>query len=165
MARPAQNIAAAPFAAGVELRDLLPTCRVALGSARDATDAQLVFDWVCAIRRAKLPDPAKWGNAGSFFKNPVVDAGTHQAMVSSEPEIVSFAQPDGTFKLSAGWMIEACGWKGRQLGRVGVYERQALVLINHGGATAAEVLALATAIQDSVRKRFGVSLEMEPRQF
>jgi len=128
----------------------------------DNIDAQQIFDWVCAIRRAKLPDPAELGNAGSFFKNPVVDEATHRAMAQSEPEVVSFIQPDGTFKLSAGWMIEACGWKGRQLGRVGVYEQQALVLVNRGGATMEEVLSLAAAIGDSVRERFGISLEMEP---
>ena len=117
-------------------------------------DAQQIFDWVCAIRRAKLPDPAELGNAGSFFKNPVVDETTHRSIKRSEPGIVSFLQPDGTFKLSAGWMIETCGWKGRQLGRVGVYEQQALVLVNRGGATKEEVLSLAAAISDSVRARF-----------
>lgn len=134
----------------------------AVGS--DTIDAQQIFDWVCAIRRAKLPDPSELGNAGSFFKNPVVDEATHRAMMHSEPGLVSFTQPDGTFKLSAGWMIEACGWKGRQLGRVGVYEQQALVLVNLGGATVEEVMTLAAAISHSVRERFGVSLEMEPTQ-
>ncbi len=138
--------------------------RRARAAGPNILDAQQVFDWVCAVRKAKLPDPADWGNAGSFFKNPLVDEALHWEIVRSEPEMMSFAQPGGTFKLSAGWMIEACGWKGRRLGNVGVYEQQALVLVNRGGATAAEVLALAAEIRESVRKRFGVTLEMEPTQ-
>jgi UDP-N-acetylmuramate dehydrogenase len=125
-------------------------------------DAQTVFDWVCAIRRAKLPDPAVVGNAGSFFKNPVVSAEQCRDIIGRDPEIVHYPLPDGTVKLAAGWLIDACGWKGKTVGRAGVYERQALVLVNRGGASGAEVLTLARAIQESVYGRFGIRLEPEP---
>jgi UDP-N-acetylmuramate dehydrogenase len=125
-------------------------------------DAQTVFDWVCAIRRAKLPDPAQIGNAGSFFKNPVVSAEQCRDIIGRDPEIVHYPLPDGRVKLAAGWLIDACGWKGKTVGNAGVYERQALVLVNRGGATGAEVLTLARAIQESVYGRFGIRLEPEP---
>ncbi len=125
-------------------------------------DAQTVFDWVCAIRRAKLPDPAVLGNAGSFFKNPVVSAEQCRDIIGRDPEIVHYLLPDGSVKLAAGWLIDACGWKGKSVGRAGVYEKQALVLVNRGGASGAEVLTLARAIQESVYGRFGIRLEPEP---
>ncbi|MFM8797268.1 MAG: UDP-N-acetylenolpyruvoylglucosamine reductase, partial [Betaproteobacteria bacterium] len=124
--------------------------------------AQQIFDWVCAIRRAKLPDPAVLGNAGSFFKNPVVSAEQCRDIIARDPAIVHYPLEDGTVKLAAGWLIDACGWKGRSVGRAGVYEKQALVLVNRGGATGAEVLPLARAIQASVYERFGIRLEPEP---
>ncbi|MEC5405005.1 UDP-N-acetylmuramate dehydrogenase [Paraburkholderia sp. MPAMCS5] len=125
-------------------------------------DAQAIFDAVVAVRRAKLPDPLELGNAGSFFKNPVVDAAQFEALKEREPDLVSYAQPDGRVKLAAGWLIDRCGWKGRAMGAAGVHERQALVLVNRGGARGAEVLALARAIQREVLERFGVALEAEP---
>jgi UDP-N-acetylmuramate dehydrogenase len=125
-------------------------------------DAQQIFDWICAIRRAKLPDPAQIGNAGSFFKNPVVSAEQCRDIIGRDPEIVHYPLPDGRFKLAAGWLIDACGWKGKSVGRAGVYERQALVLVNRGGASGAEVVTLARAIQESVYGRFGIRLEPEP---
>ena len=125
-------------------------------------DARQVFDWVCQIRRAKLPDPAVIGNAGSFFKNPVVSAEQCRDIIGRDPEIVHYPMDDGTFKLAAGWLIDACGWKGKSIGRAGVYERQALVLVNRGGASGAEVVTLARAIQESVYGRFGIRLEPEP---
>lgn len=124
--------------------------------------AQQVFDAVCAIRRAKLPDPAELGNAGSFFKNPVVSAERHAQLLQAQPALVSYPQPDGQYKLAAGWLIDRCGWKGRRVGTVGMHARQALVLVNYGGAQADEVLALATAVRASVQEKFGVALEMEP---
>jgi UDP-N-acetylmuramate dehydrogenase len=130
------------------------------GNARP--DAQTVFDWVCAIRRAKLPDPQQIGNAGSFFKNPVVSAEQCRDIIGRDPSVVHYPLPDGSAKLAAGWLIEACGWKGKSIGRAGVYERQALVLVNRGGAIGAEVLTLARAIQESVYGRFGIRLEPEP---
>jgi UDP-N-acetylmuramate dehydrogenase len=127
-----------------------------------APDASTIFDWVCAIRRAKLPDPALIGNAGSFFKNPVVSPEQCRDIIGRDPEVVHYPLPDGSVKLAAGWLIDACGWKGKSIGRAGVYERQALVLVNRGGASGAEVLTLARAIQESVYGRFGIRLEPEP---
>jgi UDP-N-acetylmuramate dehydrogenase len=125
-------------------------------------DARQIFDWVCEVRRAKLPDPAVIGNAGSFFKNPVVSAEQCRDIIGRDPEVVHYPMEDGSFKLAAGWMIDACGWKGKTIGRAGVYERQALVLVNRGGASGAEVVTLARAIQESVYGRFGIRLEPEP---
>jgi UDP-N-acetylmuramate dehydrogenase len=125
-------------------------------------DAKTVFDWVCAIRRAKLPDPAVVGNVGSFFKNPIVSAEQCRDIIDRDPEIVHYPLPDGSCKLAAGWLIDACGWKGKSVGRAGVYEKQALVLVNRGGASGAEVVTLARAIQESVYGRFGIRLEPEP---
>jgi UDP-N-acetylmuramate dehydrogenase len=127
-----------------------------------APDARTVFDWICAIRRAKLPDPAVIGNAGSFFKNPVVSEEQCRDIIGRDPEIVHYPMPDGSVKLAAGWLIDACGWKGKTVGRAGVYEKQALVLVNRGGASGAEVVTLARAIQESVYGRFGIRLEPEP---
>jgi UDP-N-acetylmuramate dehydrogenase len=127
-----------------------------------APDAQQVFDWVCAIRRAKLPDPAVIGNAGSFFKNPVVTDEQCRDITGRDPEVVHYPMPDGSIKLAAGWMIDACGWKGKSVGQAGVYEKQALVLVNRGNATGSEVMLLAQAIQESVYGRFGIRLETEP---
>ena len=125
-------------------------------------DARTVFDWICAIRRAKLPDPAVIGNAGSFFKNPVVTPEQCRDIIGRDPEIVHYPMPDGSVKLAAGWLIDACGWKGKSVGRAGVYDKQALVLVNRGGASGAEVVTLARAIQESVYGRFGIRLEPEP---
>ena len=127
-----------------------------------APSAQQVFDWVCAIRRAKLPDPALIGNAGSFFKNPVVTIEQCRDIIGRDPEVVHYPLPDGSVKLAAGWMIDACGWKGKTVGNAGVYEKQALVLVNRGGAIGSEVMLLAHAIQESVYGRFGIRLESEP---
>lgn len=121
-----------------------------------------VADWVIAIRRAKLPDPAQIGNAGSFFKNPVVTPEQCRDIIGRDPEIVHYPMPDGSVKLAAGWMIDACGWKGKSVGQAGVYEKQALVLVNRGGAIGSEVMTLARAIQESVYGRFGIRLEPEP---
>jgi UDP-N-acetylmuramate dehydrogenase len=110
----------------------------------------------------KLPDPAEIGNAGSFFKNPVVTGEQCARLLAQWPDLVHHRQPDGSEKLAAGWLIDQCGWKGRTLGGAGVYPKQALVLVNNGGATGADVLALARAIQHDVRARFGVELEPEP---
>ena len=125
-------------------------------------DAKQVFDWVCAIRHSKLPDPAVIGNAGSFFKNPVVTPEQCRDIIGRDPEIVHYPMPDGSVKLAAGWMIDACGWKGKTVGEAGVYEKQALVLVNRGAAIGSEVMTLALAIQESVYGRFGIRLEHEP---
>ncbi len=127
-----------------------------------APSAQQLFDWVCAIRRAKLPDPALIGNAGSFFKNPLVTPEQCRDIIGRDPTVVHYPLPDGSIKLAAGWLIDACGWKGKSVGKAGVYEKQALVLVNRGGAIGSEVMTLARAIQESVYGRFGIRLEPEP---
>ena len=124
--------------------------------------AQQVADWVIAIRRAKLPDPAQIGNAGSFFKNPIVTPEQCRDIIGRDPAVVHYPMPDGSVKLAAGWLIDACGWKGKAVGQAAVYEKQALVLVNRGGAIGSEVMTLARAIQESVYGRFGIRLETEP---
>ncbi len=129
-------------------------------------DALQIYDWICEIRRAKLPDPQVIGNAGSFFKNPSVSPEQCADIIQREPKIVHYQLADGSVKLAAGWLIDACGWKGKSIGNAGVYERQALVLVNRGGhenpVTGGEVMTLAKAIQTSVYERFGILLEPEP---
>jgi UDP-N-acetylmuramate dehydrogenase len=127
-----------------------------------APSARQIYDWVCAIRTAKLPDPRVIGNAGSFFKNPTVTPEQCLDIIAREPNIVHYPMADGSVKLAAGWLIDACGWKGKSVGNAGVYEKQALVLVNRGGATGGEVVTLARAIQTSVYERFGIRLEPEP---
>jgi UDP-N-acetylmuramate dehydrogenase len=106
------------------------------------------------------------GNAGSFFKNPTVTDDQCRDILAREPKIVHYAMPNGSIKLAAGWMIDACGWKGKTVGNAGVYEKQALVLVNRGtgenSVTGGEVMTLAGAIQTSVYERFGIRLEPEP---
>lgn len=132
----------------------------------DRPQARQIFDWVCDIRRAKLPDPSVIGNAGSFFKNPSVSPEQCSDIIAREPRIVHYPMPDGSVKLAAGWLIDACGWKGKSVGKAGVYEKQALVLVNRGqgsdSVTGGEVMTLARAIQTSVYERFGIRLEPEP---
>ncbi|WP_211463120.1 UDP-N-acetylmuramate dehydrogenase [Collimonas silvisoli] len=125
-------------------------------SARDISDA------VIAIRTRKLPDPAVIGNAGSFFKNPIVTAAQRNVLLAQHPQLVNYLQPNGGYKLAAGWLIDQCGWKGKSLGAAGVYEKQALVLVNRGGASGRDVVRLAQAVQADVMARFGVALEPEP---
>jgi UDP-N-acetylmuramate dehydrogenase len=125
-------------------------------------DPRAIFDAVVAIRSRKLPDPAVIGNAGSFFKNPIVSHEEHQSLVARHPSLVGYPQPGGGVKLAAGWLIEAVGLKGATRGRAGIYEKQALVLVNCGGATGAEILALAREVQEKVAAAFGVWLEPEP---
>ncbi|MEO0003351.1 MAG: UDP-N-acetylenolpyruvoylglucosamine reductase [Pseudomonadota bacterium] len=128
--------------------------------------APQIFDMVCAVRRAKLPDPAVIGNAGSFFKNPSVTPEQCADIIARDPRVVHYPMPDGSIKLAAGWLIDACGWKGKTVGHAGVYDKQALVLVNRGDAeypcTGGEVMTLARAIQTSVYERFGIRLEPEP---
>lgn len=134
-----------------------------LALAGAAVTPRQVFDAVCEVRRAKLPDPAELANAGSFFKNPIVDAETFRRLRDLHPGMVAYAMEDGArFKLAAGWLIERSGWKGRRLGPVGMHQRQALVMVNHGGATARDIQVLADVIRAEVATRFGVHLEQEP---
>ena len=142
--------------------DYLDLQRKAEDTGVRAPDARTVFQWVCDIRRAKLPDPAQIGNVGSFFKNPVVTPEQCRDIIARDPHVVHYPMDDGSFKLAAGWLIDACGWKGKTIGHAGVYEKQALVLVNRGGAVGSEVQTLARAIQESVYGRFGIRLEPEP---
>lgn len=118
---------------------------------------------ICRLRTRKLPNPALIGNAGSFFKNPVVDAGKLTELRQRWPELPAWPQPDGQAKLSAAWLIEQAGWKGFRDGDAGISEQHALVLVNHGRASGAELLALARRVAEDVRARYGVKLEAEPR--
>jgi len=131
-----------------------------------APSAAQIYNWVCDIRRTKLPDWTVIGNAGSFFKNPTVSSEQCVDIIQREPKIVHYKLADGSVKLAAGWLIDACGWRGKSIGNAGVYERQALVLVNRGGpaqpVTGGEVMTLAKAIQTSVYERFGIQLEHEP---
>ena len=130
----------------------------------DRPTPRQVADAVIALRRRKLPDPAVIGNAGSFFKNPIVPGAQAGALLVEHPQLPSFrGDRDDTRKLSAAWLIEACGWKGHRDGDAGVSENHALVLVNHGGASGRELFELARRIADSVQARFGVGLEPEPR--
>ncbi|MBI1315936.1 UDP-N-acetylmuramate dehydrogenase [bacterium] len=124
-------------------------------------DYRSVSKAVIAIRQSKLPDPAVLGNAGSFFKNPSVDAALAERLSLEFPTLPRYPQPDGRVKLAAGWLIEQTGWKGRRMGACGVHDRQALVLVNYGGAQGAEILKLARTVQAEVERRFGVALETE----
>lgn len=116
---------------------------------------------VISIRTRKLPDPAVIGNAGSFFKNPTVDAFKYTQLKKDFPGIVAFRLPVGNFKLAAGWLIEECGWKGYRKGDAGVHAQQALVLVNYGHATGEQIIKLAKEIQSSVKGKFDISLDME----
>ena len=130
--------------------------------ARGGATLENIRAAVCAIRRAKLPDPAVLGNAGSFFKNPVVDRAVAGALLARFPEMPHYATDDpGRVKLAAGWLIEQAGLKGHTEGRVGVHDRQALVLVNRGGATGGEVIAFARRVQARVADCFGVSIDTE----
>lgn len=117
---------------------------------------------ICTIRRSKLPDTAVLGNAGSFFKNPVVERAVAEELLTRYPDMPHYATADPErVKLAAGWLIDRAGLKGYRAGRVGVHERQALVLVNHGGATGAEVIELAHKVQAEVKKQFGVEIDTE----
>jgi len=116
---------------------------------------------VIHIRRTKLPDPAELGNCGSFFKNPVVSKETADALCAAYPDAKRFDQPDGTAKIAAGWLVEKAGWKGYRRGDAGVHEKQALVMVNYGSATGAEILSLARVIVEDIQAKFHLTLEME----
>ncbi|EJM32082.1 UDP-N-acetylmuramate dehydrogenase [Pseudomonas sp. GM25] len=120
---------------------------------------------ICSIRSEKLPDPAVLGNAGSFFKNPLVPAAVVAQIKAQHPDLVAYAQPDGQMKLAAGWLIERAGWKGFREADAGVHKLQALVLVNYGAATGLQLLDLAQRIQKDISERFNVELEMEPNRY
>lgn len=135
-------------------------------SEKTSISAKEIFDAVCDIRRSKLPDPKEIGNAGSFFHNPIVDAATYTALKQKFPALVSFpsdaVHEQKRFKLAAGWLIDQCGLKGYRQGPVGVYEKQALVLVHYGQGSGKELLELASYVREKVKEKFGVTLSQEP---
>lgn len=140
------------------IQDELHRMRVTSPTIRDVSQA------VINIRRSKLPDPAVVGNAGSFFKNPVVAMSHYENILKNNPNVVAYPAEGGLMKLAAGWLIEQAGWKGYRdeaTGAFGVHDRQALVLVNHGNAKGASIHALSERIQRSIEERFGVILERE----
>jgi UDP-N-acetylmuramate dehydrogenase len=138
-----------------------PALRAQFAAGVSPTPAQ-VRDAVIALRRSKLPDPAQLPNVGSFFKNPIIPHAQFLALQQQDSRLVHYPQADGSVKLAAGYLIDQCGWKGRDDGRVRVHDQQALVLINRGGAAARDMLHTAAAIRADVAARYGVTLEIEP---
>jgi UDP-N-acetylmuramate dehydrogenase len=139
-----------------ELRAELAQLGVTEPTACDVSQA------VCNIRRRKLPDPAQIGNAGSFFKNPIVERSLFERLRAAHPALPHYAAAEGQVKLPAAWLIEQAGWKGRTVGRAGVHAQHALVLVNRGNARGDEIKALAEAIRQSVQDKFAVQLQAEP---
>ena len=129
--------------------------------ARGGATLRNIREAICSIRRANLPDPAVLGNAGSFFKNPVVEASVAENLLKAYPDMPHYPAPEGREKLAAGWLIDRAGMKGHRAGNVGVHERQALVIVNHGGATGGEVIAFARTVQARVREKFGIEIDTE----
>ncbi len=140
-----------------ELKQELQNAAVTLPNATDVSRA------VIAIRSRKLPDPAVIGNAGSFFKNPVVAADVATSLKVRFPSMPHYPAANGQVKIAAGWLIEQAGWKGHRVGAAGIHSQHALVLVNHGGATGAELWTLAQAVQADVQEKFDIVLEAEPR--
>lgn len=139
-----------------DVAEELATRKITDPGPRDIAEA------IVAIRQRKLPDPARLPNVGSFFQNPVVSRDKCAALLAIHPDMPRYPQNDGRTKLAAGWLIEQAGWKGRDLGPVGMYEQQALVLVNRGGATGDDVKRTMAAVQADIRARFGVELSPEP---
>ena len=136
-----------------ELADMLSATELSPGDVSRA---------IVTIRQRKLPDPAVVGNAGSFFKNPTVSRAAYDALKRLHPQMPGYLQPDGSYRIAAGWLIDQCGWKGKTRGNAGVCETQALVLVNRGNASGEEIVRLSQAIQHDVSNRFGLWLEPEP---
>lgn len=145
----------APHTGYGNINEKLSIMGISHPSASDARDA------IISIRREKLPDPDVEGNAGSFFTNPIVDKHVYDRLSNKYPHMPHYTLDDGRVKIPAGWLIEQCGWKGRQIGHAGVHHRQALVLVNKGGVSAHDILHLKDSITESVREKFGISLTPE----
>lgn len=137
----------------------------ASGIEESQLTGEILRDIIIDIRQSKLPDPAVKGNAGSFFMNPIVDGAEFERLKASHPDLRYFEvpQPDGgmKYKIPAGWMIDQCGWKGKSLGRAAVYDKQALILVNNGGASGKEVVELMKAVQKDVHDKFGLEINPE----
>ena len=146
-----------------------PTFNISYGNLKETLDAMDVDELtlknvsqaVINIRESKLPDPMQIGNAGSFFKNPVIENDFYESLRAAFEDIPGYAVNEQNTKLAAAWLIDQCGWKGHRRGAIGVHDKQALVLVNHGGGKGKEVLKLSQDIQESVFKKFGVQLEPE----
>lgn len=137
------------------IQEVLQAAQIEHPTVKDVSDA------VVKIRSAKLPDPAVMGNGGSFFKNPEIEPALFAQLRGSHPQMPNYPGTAGKIKVPAGWLIEQCGWKGQRRGNAGCYEKQALVLVNLGGATGAEIWNLAQEIRESVQTKFGIDLEVE----
>ncbi len=133
----------------------------ARGIPPSALTAKGLRQMIIEVRRSKLPEPSETGSAGSFFMNPIVSEATFEALRAQYPAMPHYLMPDGGVKIPAGWLIEQCGWKGRTLGRAGVWPKQALVLVNLGGATGTDIVHLCEAIRHDVSERFGIDLHPE----
>lgn len=146
-----------------------PQINIAYGAIREELERREiaepgikdVAEAVAAIRVSKLPDPSTIGNAGSFFKNPLIDSALFFVLQEKFPNIVYYPTPDGQIKLAAGWLIEQCGWKGKQVGNCGTWKNQALVLVNFGNASGEEIFKLSNLIIQDVQQKFGITLERE----
>jgi UDP-N-acetylmuramate dehydrogenase len=138
-----------------------PALQHEIGKSGLQPSVKTVAESVIRIRRSKLPDPEEMGNAGSFFKNPVVRPDVFEGLKSGYPSMPFYDLDDGSYKIPAAWLIEQCGWKGRRFGDAGVHARQPLVLVNYGTATGLQIFELAEQIRESVLKRFGITLEAE----
>ncbi|MCK5917966.1 MAG: UDP-N-acetylmuramate dehydrogenase [Cocleimonas sp.] len=125
--------------------------------------AKTISNSIIALRQSKLPDPFVIGNAGSFFKNPLLNKEKWQTLKELHPNLPGYPQTDDSIKISAAWLIDKCGWKGKRQGNAGVYKKHALVLVNHGGATGKEIWGIANDIINTVNDKFGIELEAEPR--
>ena len=138
------------------LKNALKDAAIANATATD------IYNLVCQIRRKKLPDPKQLGNAGSFFKNPIITRHQLDAIASQYSDVPYFKQANGELKIPAAWLIDCAGWKGYRNSHVGVHDRQALVLINHGGGTGQQIASLSDEIKSDIQNRFNVTLEREP---
>jgi UDP-N-acetylmuramate dehydrogenase len=132
-----------------------------MGIEENELTIKAVSDAVIAIRQSKLPDPKEIGNSGSFFKNPIIDLSKYEDLKKQYPEMPAYPAKEGSIKVAAGWLIEQAGWKGFREGDYGVHQKQALVLVNYGNATGEEIYGLSERIIESVKEKFGISLERE----
>lgn len=145
----------------------LPSFKLDYGTIRQelskysSINLQAVREVIVAIRRSKLPDPEVLGNAGSFFMNPIVSRAQFEELLQQYPSMPHYPAGSDQVKIPAGWMIEQCGWKGRALGPAAVHDKQALVLVNRGGATGADIVALSNAVREAVFQKFGVKIYPE----